>query len=54
LVGRKRGEGLAGLIEHALIESIAALGPVQQNRGDATGRHLDRDGLERHVRFLKA
>ena len=43
-----RLELLAELVEHGLVERIAALGPVKCDRRDAPGRDIDRYRLQRH------
>jgi hypothetical protein len=48
LVGSERGELLGQLIEHALVEGIAAIRPVEQHRRHGPRRDLDRNRLQRH------
>jgi hypothetical protein len=49
VIRAQRLELVAQLIEHGLVERIAALRPVERHGRDAPGRKFDRNRLQRHV-----
>ena len=49
VVGGERLELIRELVEHGLVERIAALGPVEGHGRDAPGRDVDRYRLQRHI-----